>query len=79
MFAKLESPALMQDVRSLLSAEAAAGFDDAAARGAFACVFTSFVERISGEAWAQIPGETRMSWRAASMSCYALAIATLGS
>jgi len=28
MFAKLESPAFMHDVRLLLSAEAAAGFDD---------------------------------------------------
>jgi predicted nucleotidyltransferase component of viral defense system len=50
MFAKLERPAFMADVRPLLTADEAEGFDDAAARAAFAKVFTRFIQPIPGQA-----------------------------
>jgi hypothetical protein len=51
MFGKLDGPAFLADVRPLLSAEEAKKFDDAAARAAFAKVFSTFIKRIPGRAW----------------------------
>jgi hypothetical protein len=51
MFAKLEDPAFLADVRPLLSAEEAKKFDDNAAREAFRLVFSTFITRIPGKAW----------------------------
>ena len=53
MFAKLENTAFLADVRPLLAADEAEGFDDKAARAAFQVVFTDFIKRIPGNAWAQ--------------------------
>jgi predicted nucleotidyltransferase component of viral defense system len=53
MFAKLANPGFMADVRPLLSAEEAEGFDDAAARAAFEAVFLSFIKCFPGQAWAR--------------------------
>lgn len=51
MWAKLANPAFMADVRPLLAAEEAEGFDDAAARVAFTSVFLNFITRFPGERW----------------------------
>jgi predicted nucleotidyltransferase component of viral defense system len=51
MFAKLEDPAFLADVRPLLSAEEAKKFDDKVAREAFRLVFSTFITRIPGKAW----------------------------
>jgi dsRNA-specific ribonuclease len=53
MFAKLANTTFMADVRPLLSAEAAEGFDDAAATAAFQAVLVAFVKRFVGQAWAR--------------------------
>lgn len=50
MFAKLERPAFMADVRPLLTADEAEGFDEAAARAAFVKVFTRFIQSVPGQA-----------------------------
>jgi hypothetical protein len=41
------------DVRPLLSADEAEGFDDEAARSAFRTVFVSFIKRFAGAPWAR--------------------------
>jgi predicted nucleotidyltransferase component of viral defense system len=51
MFAKLEDPSFLADVRPLLAAEEAKKFDAKAERAAFKTVFTTFIKRIPGEAW----------------------------
>jgi predicted nucleotidyltransferase component of viral defense system len=53
MFAKLENAAFLADVRPLLAADEAEKFDDEAARAAFLVVFSQFIKRIPGKAWAQ--------------------------
>lgn len=53
MFAKLENAAFLADVRPLLAADEAERFDATAARAAFEAVFSNFVKRIPGNAWAQ--------------------------
>jgi predicted nucleotidyltransferase component of viral defense system len=53
MFAKLENPNFLADVRPLLAADEAESFDDEAARVAFATVFTAFVKFLPGQPWAQ--------------------------
>jgi hypothetical protein len=53
MWAKLANPAFMADVRPLLAAEEAEGFDDVAAQAAFKSVFATFIARFPGERWAR--------------------------
>jgi hypothetical protein len=55
MFDKLANRAFMADVRPLLSADEAQSFDDKAARAAFRTVFSEFIKRIPGQAWAKTP------------------------
>jgi hypothetical protein len=55
MFAKLDDPSFLADVRPLLSADEAEKFDDDAANAAFSLVFTEFIKRIPGHAWADTP------------------------
>lgn len=55
MFAKLENAAFLADVRPLLAADEAAKFDDKAAHAAFETVFSDFIKRMPGNAWAQTP------------------------
>jgi predicted nucleotidyltransferase component of viral defense system len=52
MFEKFEDPAFLADVRPLLSADKAEKFDDELARLAFETVFTEFIKRLPGNAWA---------------------------
>ena len=63
MFAKLDDPSFLADVRPLLSADEAEKFDDDAANAAFSTVFSEFIKRIPGHAWADTPA------MAASMVC----------
>jgi predicted nucleotidyltransferase component of viral defense system len=56
MFDKLENPDFLADVLPLLAADEAEKFDDAAARVAFSDVFSTFIKKIPGEAWARTPG-----------------------
>jgi predicted nucleotidyltransferase component of viral defense system len=51
MFAKLDNPNFLADVRPLLAAEEAKKFDDDAARAAFVAVFQNFIKRIPGKTW----------------------------
>jgi hypothetical protein len=51
MFAKLDDPNFLADVRPLLAAEEAKKFDHGAARAAFVAVFQNFIKRIPGRAW----------------------------
>jgi hypothetical protein len=53
MWAKLANPAFMADVRPLLAADEAEGFDDVAAQAAFKSVFATFITRFPGERWAR--------------------------
>ena len=53
MFEKLEDGAFLADVRPLLAVEEAEKFDDEAGRAAFSTVYSTFITRIPGEAWAQ--------------------------
>ncbi|WP_338025936.1 nucleotidyl transferase AbiEii/AbiGii toxin family protein [Bradyrhizobium quebecense] len=55
MWAKLEDPSFLADVRPLLAADDAEDFDADAERAAFVTVFTEFVKRIPGHAWAETP------------------------
>ncbi|HTO63448.1 MAG TPA: nucleotidyl transferase AbiEii/AbiGii toxin family protein [Bradyrhizobium sp.] len=59
MFKKLEDPSFLADVRPLLSADEAEKFDDAAARAAFETVFTEFIKRLPGHAWADTPATAK--------------------
>ena len=52
MFAKLANVDFMADVRPLLAAGEAEKFDDEAARAAFRTVFSAFINRLPGDAWA---------------------------
>jgi predicted nucleotidyltransferase component of viral defense system len=52
MWAKLADPSFLADVRPLLSADDAEEFDSKAERAAFVTVFTEFIKRIPGHAWA---------------------------
>ncbi|PWE77163.1 hypothetical protein XF30_10610 [Bradyrhizobium sp. SUTN9-2] len=53
MWAKLEDPSFLADVRPLLAADDAEDFDAEAERAAFVTVFNEFVKRIPGHAWAE--------------------------
>lgn len=53
MFEKLEDSAFLADVRPLLAVEDAEKFDEQAGRAAFSTVYSTFITRIPGEAWAQ--------------------------
>jgi len=53
MFAKLENPAFLTDLRPLLPAQEAARLNEAATHQAFARVFAGFVVRLPGEPWAR--------------------------
>jgi len=53
MFAKLDKPRFLSDVRPLLTAEEAERFDDAAAMAAFTKVFAGFIRLFPGEPWAR--------------------------
>lgn len=53
MFAKLENAAFLADVRPLLAADEAEGFDEEAGRAAFQAVFTTFIQRLPGQPWAR--------------------------
>ncbi len=55
MFAKLESPDFLADVRPLLAASEAENFNDGAARATFGAVFLTFVKLIAGRPWARTP------------------------
>lgn len=52
---KLDSRRFLADVRPLLTAEEAEGFDEKAGRKAFASVFTAFIRNFPGEPWANTP------------------------
>ena len=52
MFAKLENPNFLADVRPLLTADEAERFDDAAAMNAFRKVFAGFIQLFPGAPWA---------------------------
>jgi predicted nucleotidyltransferase component of viral defense system len=52
MFGKLANTGFMADVRPLLAAEEAERFDEAAATAAFREVFSAFIKRFPGAAWA---------------------------
>ena len=53
MFAKLDKPQFLTDVRPLLAAEEALRFDQAASIAAFSKVFTGFVQLFPGQPWAK--------------------------
>ena len=53
MFAKLDNTAFMADVRPLLSADEAEKFDDKAARTSFKTVFSDYIKKMPGHAWAK--------------------------
>ena len=53
MFAKLDHPKFLIDVRPLLTAEEALRFDEPASIAAFSKVFTGFVQLFPGEPWAK--------------------------
>jgi predicted nucleotidyltransferase component of viral defense system len=53
MFAKLANAGFMADVRPLLAADEAERFDKAAATAAFREVFSAFIKRFPGAAWAR--------------------------
>ena len=53
MFAKLEDPSFLADVRPLLSADEAGKFDDETVQAAFSLVFSELIKRIPGKPWAQ--------------------------
>lgn len=53
MFSKLANPAFLTDMRPLLPADQAEKLNEASTKAAFAKVFTHFIVRIPGEAWAK--------------------------
>jgi len=53
MFAKLARAGFMADVRPLLAADEAERLDEAAAKAAFRAVFSAFIKRFPGAAWAR--------------------------
>lgn len=53
MFEKLDNPLFLADVRPLLTAEEAEGFNDAATMKAFSSVFARFIQLFPGEPWAK--------------------------
>jgi predicted nucleotidyltransferase component of viral defense system len=53
MFAKLARPRFLTDVRPLVSAEAAARLSDESTKEAFVKVFSNFIVRMPGDAWAR--------------------------
>ncbi len=55
MFAKLDNPSFLVDVRPLLTAEEAERFDEAATMKAFSSVFARFIRQFPGEPWAKTP------------------------
>lgn len=55
MWEKLDDPSFLADVRPLLSADDAEEFDSTAERAAFVTVFTEFIKRTPGHAWAETP------------------------
>jgi hypothetical protein len=55
MFEKLERPNFLADVPPLLTADAAAGFDEKAAMNAFEVVFGKLIRFIPGDPWANTP------------------------
>jgi predicted nucleotidyltransferase component of viral defense system len=55
MWDKLDNPSFLADVRPLLAADDAEKFDAEAERAAFVTVFTEFIKRIPGHAWAETP------------------------
>jgi len=55
MWEKLDDPSFLADVHPLLSADEADEFDSKAERAAFVTVFTEFIKRIPGHAWAETP------------------------
>jgi predicted nucleotidyltransferase component of viral defense system len=55
MFAKLDNPRFLADVRPLWTAEEAERFDEAATMRAFSRVFAGFIHRFPGESWARTP------------------------
>jgi predicted nucleotidyltransferase component of viral defense system len=55
MWEKLEDPSFLADVDPLLAADAAEKFDRNARRSAFGTVFSEFIKRMPGHAWAETP------------------------
>jgi hypothetical protein len=55
MWQKFEDPSFLADVRPLMDADEAEKFDKNAERAAFVTVFTTFIKRIPGQAWAETP------------------------
>lgn len=66
MFAKLENPQFLADVRPLLTAQEAARFDEKAAREAFIAVFRRIIHLMPGEAWART-GEMAKQFKLAGL------------
>jgi predicted nucleotidyltransferase component of viral defense system len=59
MFGKLENADFLADVPPLLAADEAEHFDEKAGRTAFVEVFTTFIKKISGNAWARAPEKAK--------------------
>jgi hypothetical protein len=59
MFDKLENPDFLADVLPLLAADEAEKFDDAAGQAAFRGVFSTFIKKIPGDAWANTPEKAK--------------------
>ncbi|MGY4257932.1 hypothetical protein ACVI1L_005000 [Bradyrhizobium sp. USDA 4516] len=55
MWAKLEDPSFLADVRPLMAPDDAEEFDSDAERTAFVTVFTEFVKRLPSQAWLDTP------------------------
>jgi predicted nucleotidyltransferase component of viral defense system len=55
MWAKLDNPSFLADVRPLLAADEAEKFDRKAERAAFVTVFAKLTKQIPGHAWAETP------------------------
>lgn len=55
MWEKLDDPSFLADVTPLLAADEAEKFGRNAKRAAFGTVFTEFIKRIPGHAWAETP------------------------
>lgn len=53
MFAKLDKPGFLADVRPLLAAEQASKYNDDAGRRAFLRVFDAFIRKLPGDPWAK--------------------------
>lgn len=59
MWAKLEDPSFLADVRPLMAPDDAEDFDSDAERSAFVTVFTEFVKRVPGQAWLDTPAKAK--------------------